>query len=145
MSPLCNILILSFIVFYFGNSYSAPQTPSQALQKCFQKPQTLNYYEFKKQEQVIPDLPLIDAKQQEEIGIKIIPETIIILAPKELQRIISVEKFQKGIIGQPQSINNLYSLALEIEKEFKKKGYPLVRVILPVQELDQDQATVFLR
>ena len=142
---LCNILILSFIVFYFGNSYSAPQTPSQALPKMFQKPQTLNYYEFKKQEQVIPDLPLIDAKQQEEIGIKIIPETIIILAPKELQRIISVEKFQKGIIGQPQSINNLYSLALEIEKEFNKKGYPLVRVILPVQELDQDQATVFFK
>ena len=51
----------------------------------FQKPQTLNYYEFKKQEQVIPDLPLIDAKQQEEIGIKIIPETIIILAPKSFK------------------------------------------------------------
>ena len=61
----------------------------------FQKPQTTKLLRIQKQEQVIPDLPLIDAKQQEEIGIKIIPETIIILAPKELQRIISVEKFQK--------------------------------------------------
>ena len=36
-------------------------------------------------------------------------------------------------------------MALEIEKEFNDKGYPLVRVILPVQELDQEQATVFFK
>ena len=111
----------------------------------FQKPTSLDYYEFKKQEQVIPDLPTIDVKQQEDTGIKITPETIIILAPKELQNIISVSKYQNEIIGKPQSVNALYSIALEIEKEFNDKGYPLVRVILPVQELEQEQATIFFK
>ena len=124
---------------------SAPQTPSQALPKMFQKQPSLDYYQFKKQDQVIPELPAIEAKQQEDTGIKIIPETIIILAPKELQSIISVDKYQEEIIGKPQSINQLYSIAFEIEKEFNSKGYPLVRVILPVQELDQEQATVFFK
>ena len=90
-------------------------------------------------------MPTIDVKQQEDTGIKITPETIIILAPKELQNIISVSKYQDEIIGKPQSVNALYSIALEIEKEFNDKGYPLVRVILPVQELEQEQATIFLR
>ena len=144
-SIILKLFFLFCLLFYGENIHSAPQTPSQALPKMFQKPPSLDYYQFKKQDQIIPDLPIIDVKQQEDTGIQIIPETIIILAPKELQDIITVAKFPKGIIGQQQSINNLYSLALEIEKEFNKKGYPLVRVILPVQELDQDQATVFFK
>ena len=113
----------------------------------FQKQPSLDYYEFKKQEQIIPELPAIDIKQQEETGIKIIPETLIILAPKELQNlIISVDKYQQGDHWKTKSINELYAtLALEIEKEFNSKGYPLVRVILPVQELDQEQATIFFK
>ena len=51
----------------------------------FQKQPSLDYYEFKKQDQVIPDLPVIDVKQQEETGIKITPETIIILFTKKFQ------------------------------------------------------------
>ncbi len=144
-SPVVNTTLMSLVTFYGANLHSAPQTPSQALPKMFQKQPSLDYYEFKKQDQVIPDLPVIDVKQQEDTGIKITPETIIILAPKELQNIISVNKYQEGIIGSPQSIDKLYSLALEIEKEFNDKGYPLVRVILPVQELDQEQATVFFK
>ena len=144
-SSVVNTTLMSLVIFYGVNLYSAPQTPSQALPKMFQKQPSLDYYEFKKQDQVIPDLPVIDVKQQEDTGIKITPETIIILAPKELQNIISVNKYQEGIIGSPQSIDKLYSLALEIEKEFNDKGYPLVRVILPVQELDQEQATVFFK
>ena len=138
-------LFVFFTLLYSENLKSAPQTPSQALPKMFQKPTSLDYYEFKKQEQVIPDLPTIDVKQQEDTGIKITPETIIILAPKELQNIISVSKYQNEIIGKPQSVNALYSIALEIEKEFNDKGYPLVRVILPVQELEQEQATIFFK
>ena len=65
------------------NLHSAPQTPSQALPKMFQKQPSLDYYQFKKQEQIIPELPAIDIKQQEDTGIKIIPETLIILAPKD--------------------------------------------------------------
>ena len=61
----------------------------------FQKQPSLDYYQFKKQDQVIPELPAIEAKQQEDTGIKIIPETIIILAPKELQSIIQLINIKK--------------------------------------------------
>ena len=49
------------------------------------------------------------------------------------------------VIGKAQSISDLYNIALEIEKDFNDKGYPLVRVILPVQELEPNQASVFFK
>ena len=61
-SILIKILIMLFAFFYSAHLQSAPQTPSQALPKMFQKPTGLDYYEFKKQEQVIPNLPTIDIK-----------------------------------------------------------------------------------
>ena len=140
------LMLTYFILFAYPYSvFSAPKTPSQALPKMFQQPTGMDYYDFKKQEKVIPNLPSIDVQQQEDTGIEIIPETLIILAPKELQKIISLEKFQEGIVGVPQSIKSLYAIALKIEKEFNDKGFPLVRVILPVQELEQEQATIFFK
>ena len=141
------LLLPLLIIFYFYSfsAISAPRTPSQALPKMFKQPTGLDYYDFKKLKKVIPNLPSIDVQQQEDTGIEIIPETLIILAPKELQKIISLEKFQEGIVGVPQSIKSLYSIALKIEKEFNDKGFPLVRVILPVQELEQEQATIFFK
>ncbi len=124
---------------------AAPQTPSQALPKMFQKPPGLDYYQFKKQDKVVPQLPEIEIKQQEDVGIVIRLSSIIILAPKNLQNIISVEKYQTKVIGKAQSISDLYNIALEIEKDFNDKGYPLVRVILPVQELEPNQASVFFK
>ena len=117
-------------------SHAAPQTPSQALPKMFQKPPGIDYYQFKKQENVIPQIPPVEVMQQQDTGIKINLKSLIILAPKELQNIIDKEKYYKMTIGVPQSINDLYNIAYEIERDFNEKGYPLVRVILPVQELE---------
>ena len=124
---------------------ATPRTPSQALPKMFQKPSSVDYYEMKRQEAIIPKIPEIEIKQQEDTGITITPETLIILAPLELQKIISVDKYQQMIIGKEQSIADLYNIALEIEKDFNEKGYPLVRVILPTQELEPEQATLFFK
>ena len=126
-------------------SHAAPQTPSQALPKMFQKPPGIDYYQFKKQENVIPQIPPVEVKQQQDTGIKINLKSLIILAPKELQNIIDKEKYYKMTIGVPQSINDLYNIAYEIERDFNEKGYPLVRVILPVQELEPEQASVFFK
>jgi hemolysin activation/secretion protein len=126
-------------------SYASPQTPSQALPKMFQKPPGIDYYQFKKQETVVPQMPQIDINQQEDTGIKINLKSLIILAPKELQNIVDKEKYYKSLIGTPQSINDLYQIAYEIERDFNEKGYPLVRVILPIQELAPEQATVFFK
>ncbi len=132
-------------VFYSFHSFSAPQTPSQALPKMFQKPAGMDYYQFKQQEEVVPQLPEIIFEQQEDTGITITPKTMIILAPKELQKIISVKKYQEKIIGNPLSVSDLYKVALEIEKDFNENGYPLVRVTLPAQELDTEDATIFFK
>ena len=141
------VFFLLFNVIYLNSekTYAAPQTPSQALPKMFQKPPGLDYYEFKQQEKIIPALPEIQVKQQEDTGIKINLKSIIVLAPKELQNIISKNKYQEIVVGKPQSINDLYKIALEIEKDFNDKGFPLVRVILPIQELEPDQAVVFFK
>ncbi len=139
------ILTSCLFILHIEPVISAPQTPSQALPKLFQRPPGLDYYEFKKKEKVVPNLPEVKIKQQEDTGIKINLRSIIILAPKELQNIISKEKYQDMVTGTPQSINDLYKIAIDIENDFNEKGYPLVRVILPIQELEPDQATVFFK
>ena len=144
-TSLMYLVIFLFGVINYQKLMAAPQTPSQALPKMFQKPPGLDYYQFKKQDKVVPELPEIEIKQQEDVGIVITLSSIIILAPKELQNIISVEKYQTKVIGKAQSISDLYNIALEIEKDFNDKGYPLVRVILPVQELEPNQASVFFK
>ena len=138
---------ISFLTAVFWSSYciSAPQTPSQALPKMFQQPTGIDYYQFKEQQEVVPQLPIVQFEQQEDTGITIIPRTMIILAPKELQKIISIKKYQEKIIGNPLSVSDLYKLALEIEKDFNDNGYPLVRVTLPAQELEAEDATIFFK
>ena len=142
-----NIMIAAILSLSVSHTIFAatPRTPSQALPKMFQKPSSVDYYEMKRQEAIIPKIPEIKIKQQEDTGITITPETLIILAPLELQKIISVDKYQQMIIGKKQSIADLYNIALEIEKDFNEKGYPLVRVILPTQELEPEQATLFFK
>ena len=142
-----NIMVAVMLSLFVSNEILAatPRTPSQALPKMFQKPSSVDYYEMKRQEAIIPKIPEIEIKQQEDTGITITPETLIILAPIELQKIISVDKYQQRIIGKEQSVSDLYDIALEIEKDFNEKGYPLVRVILPTQELEPEQATLFFK
>ncbi len=133
-------------IFCYNVTYAAnPRTPSQALPKMFQKAPSAGYYEMKRQDAIIPKIPEIKIEQQEDLGITITPETLIILAPNELQNIISIDKYQKKVIGKEQSISELYNLALEIEKDYNEKGYPLVRVVVPTQELEPEQATVFIK
>ena len=55
---------------------AAPRTPSQALPKMFQRPTTMDYYEFKKREAIIPKTPEIQIKQEVEPGITITPDDI---------------------------------------------------------------------
>ena len=64
-----------------------PRVPSQALPKMFRGQAGPDYYDIKKQEDVLPEiLPKKELNQQEDTGIKIIPETLIILAPKRTSK-----------------------------------------------------------
>ncbi len=141
-----SLLALVSTLLFAQDAFSAsPRTPSQALPEMFRKPSAIDYYEMKRQEAIIPKIPEINIIQQEDTGITIIPETLIILAPIELQNIIPIERYKEKVIGKEQSIAQLYNLALEIEKDYNDKGFPLVRVIVPTQELEPEQATVFIK
>ena len=67
------------------------------------------------------------------------------MAPKELQKKVNFTKYQQEVIGIPKSIEEFYIIAADIQKEFKSQGFPLVRVIVPKQELEPENATVFLK
>ena len=148
---LCVIRLLTLLILFsssLNESFAAnPRTPSQALPKMFRGQASPDYYDLKKQEEILPTN--IEKKQplsqQPDTGIKIVPETLIILAPKELQNIIDIDNYKNEIIGKEQSVQNLYDLAIKIEREFNIKGFPLVRAYLPTQELEPEQATVFIK
>ncbi len=139
------LLLLSNI--FVSHSHAAnPRTPSQALPKMFRGQASPDYYDLKKQGEILPNLDVKQPiEQQSDTGIKIVPETLIILAPKELQNIIDIDNYKKDIVGTEQTVQNLYDLAIRIEREFNSKGYPLVRAFLPTQELEPEQATVFIK
>ena len=142
------ISLLAVVISTILTSFSfaaAPRTPSQALPKMFQRPTTMDYYEFKKREAIVPKTPEIQIKQEVEPGITITPDTLIILAPNVLQNIIDLNKYREKIVGKTLTVDALYATALEIEQDFNQNGFPLVRVILPTQELEPDQATIFFK
>ena len=143
--PVCIAVSLVGLTIFPEKPFANPQTPSQALPKMFQKQGGLDYYQFKKQQEVVPQLPELQIQKQEDIGITITAKTMIILAPKELQNVINIKKYQEKVIGIPLNVSALYKLALEIEQDFNSNGYPLVRVTLPVQELEAEEATIFLK
>ena len=62
-----------------------------------------------------------------------------------MQKIINFEKYKKDILNKETSIDQLNSIAEELTDEFYNKGYPLVRVIVPSQELDTQNATIFFK
>lgn len=148
-SVLTKITFLIFFCICLGlsqNLFANPRTPSQALPDFFKRYEKKDFYDLKKQQQIIPEIPKIQSPPTipEDPDLKIIPETIIILAPKELQKVIDFERYKKEILQKEQSINDLYKIAAELTNEFNIKGYPLVRVTLPSQELDSENAAVFL-
>ena len=141
------IVIFSWLIFLINDAYAGnPRVPSQALPKMFRGQAGPDYYDMKRQLDALPDIaPKKILEQQEDTGIKITPETLIILAPKELQNIIEIEEYKTEIIGKEQSISQLYDLALRIEQDYNRKGFPLVRAFLPTQELEPDEATIFIK
>ena len=142
--------ILVFALFYFcltiSTSHAGSQrTPSQILPEDFKKPGTIEDLDSRKQKELFPDKPTISEEQQEKIEIKILPKTLIILAPEQLQDKINFNIYKDLIINREINIEDLYTLANQITKEFNDNGFPLVRAIIPKQELKAKEATVFVK
>ena len=83
------VIILMVVVSLFFVSHleaATARTPSQALPKMFQKPPATNYYDMKKQQEIIPEIPQINIEQQEDTGITITPQDINYLSTTRIAK-----------------------------------------------------------
>ena len=139
---------MALFYYYLATSIShagSQRTPSQILPEDFKKPGTIEDLDSRKQKELFPEKPTISEEQQERIEIKILPKTLIILAPEQLQDKINFNIYKDLIINREINIEDLYRLANQITKEFNDNGFPLVRAIIPKQELKAKEATVFVK
>ncbi len=142
---LCAMLAILVLLFSSTNVHAVPRTPSQALPEMFQKPPGLDFYNYKKNKAELPIVPEIQQILDVDNDLIIKPTSLIILTPKPLQKILDLKKYNDLAVGKDITIDDLYNLAFQIEQEFSRKGFPLVRVILPTQELEPGAATVFFK
>ena len=135
---LFNILICSEI-------YGLPRTPSQALPDMFRSLPDSNFNKDKRRNADIPVAPQIKKELELEDEIRIRLTSLIILTPENLQNVINVKKYEDLAIDKLLTTQELYDIAFSIEQEFTLSGYPLVRVTLPIQELEPENAIVFFK
>ncbi len=129
---------------YCNDVVCVGQTPSQALPEILNEPLKKKYFSPDTR-RVLPNANDLNFSQQPVAEIEITAKTLIILAPEELQNKINFSKYQNLIVGKPNKVLDFYNIANEITKEYRNSGFPLVRVIVPKQELKPDQATLFLK
>ena len=138
--------IIYFIIFLlFGNNlHSASTSPSQTVPKIFED---IEKEKIKKQgeDNLINGLDNIKIKKDKLDQISIVVNSLVIIASQELQNIISFKTYKDQLIGKTKNINQLNSIAKKITKDYQLNGFPLVRVILPKQELKPDGATIFFK
>ncbi len=133
-----------FLLFFCNDALGGGQTPSQALPEILNETLKPKSYKFDKKND-FPDSRNLIFTEEPETEIEIIAKTLIILAPEEHQNRVNFSKYQQLIIGKPNKVSDFYKIANEITKEFKRLGFPLVRVIVPKQELQPNQATLFFK
>lgn len=139
------LLVFLIAIFIASDCFSLPRTPSQAFPDMFRKPPGSDFDYFKRKQTDIPAVPETTQDIELEDEVIITPSSIIILTPQELQNVIDVKKFENIALQRNFNTQGLYDLAFQIEQEFSQKGYPLVRVTLPIQELEPENATIFFK
>ena len=138
--------IICFLMFLMVNSkiYAASTSPSQTVPKVFEE---IEKEKIKKRDgkQLLNGLDNIKTKKEELERISVTVSSLVIIASKELQNIISFDNYKKQLIGKSKSIKDLNLIAKKMTKDYQSREFPLVRVILPKQELKPDGATIFFK
>ena len=62
-----------------------------------------------------------------------------------MQNIINFDIYKNQLVSKSSTINELNMIANSMTKDYQSKDFPLVRVILPKQELKKEGATVFFK
>jgi len=142
-----NVIKVLFILILFtwrNELEGATTSPSQIVPKVFEEIEKEKIKKLDK-ENILKDLNKIDSDDQKPDKIEVVVESIVIIAPKNLQKIIVFDKYKKELVGKKKNIDDLNGVSRKMTQEFGLNDFPLVRVILPKQELKADGATIFFK
>ena len=142
-----NVIKLLFILILFtwrNELEGATTSPSQIVPKVFEEIEKEKIKKLDK-ENILKDLNKIDSDDQKPDKIEVVVESIVIIAPKNLQKIIVFDRYKKELVGKKKNIDDLNGVSRKMTQEFGLNDFPLVRVILPKQELKADGATIFFK
>ena len=142
-----NVIKLLFILILFtwrNELEGATTSPSQIVPKVFEEIEKEKIKKLDK-ENILKDLNKIDSDDQKPDKIEVVVESIVIIAPKNLQKIIVFDKYKKELVGKKKNIGDLNGVSRKMTQEFGLNNFPLVRVILPKQNLKADGATIFFK
>ena len=132
-------------MFFFSKNLNAGTTlPSQTVPKVFEDIEREKIQRFEDRE-LLNGLENIKKSKVQQEKIYVTIDSLVIIASKELQNVINFETYKNQLIGKSRSIDELNILANKMTKDYQTRDFPLVRVILPKQELKPDGATVFFK
>ena len=138
------VFFFLFLLLFSKNLNAETTLPSQTVPKVFEDIERKKIQRRENRE-LLNGLENIKKSKVQQEKIYVTVDSLVIIAPKELQNVINFETYKNQLIGKSKSIYELNLLANTITKDYQTKDLPLVRVILPKQELKPDGATVFFK
>ncbi len=142
MENLKSILYLIIFLLFGYSLHAASTSPSQTIPKVLEN---IEKEKIKKRgkENLLNGLDNIKNNQLDQISV--IVKSLVIVAPKELQNVINFDDYKIQLIGKSKSIKELSLISQKMTKDYQLNDFPLVRVILPKQELKPSGATIFFK
>ena len=138
------VFFFLFLLLFSKNLNAETTLPSQTVPKVFEDIERKKIQRRENRE-LLNGLENIKKSKVQQEKIYVTVDSLVIIAPKELQNVINFETYKNQLMGKSKSIYELNLLANTITKDYQTKDLPLVRVILPKQELKPDGATVFFK
>ncbi len=144
MEQLKSIIYFKIILLFSFSLHAASTSPSQTVPKVLED---IEKEKIKKRsdENLLNGLGNIKIKENQLDQISVTIKSLVVIASKELQNVINFDDYKNQLIGKSKSINELNLIAKKMTKDYQLNDFPLVRVILPKQELKQDSATIFFK
>ena len=144
MEQFKSIIYFKIILLFSFSLHAASTSPSQTVPKVLED---IEKEKIKKRsdENLLNGLGNIKIKENQLDQISVTVKSLVVIASKELQNVINFDDYKNQLIGKSKSINELNLIAKKMTKDYQLNDFPLVRVILPKQELKQDSATIFFK
>ena len=144
MEQLKSIIYLKIFLLFSFSLHAASTSPSQTVPKVLED---IEKKKLKKRsdENLLNGLGNVKIKENQLDQISVTIKSLVVIASKELQNVINFDDYKNQLIGKSKSINELNLIAKKMTKDYQLNDFPLVRVILPKQELKPDSATIFFK